>query len=151
MNLSKSAIIFSMIMMVTATAEAASENRAVEININGIGPAVDEAAFTTVKQIVGAAIGNGIVDKFVVYGYGFEGGFSACAQASPRSQGFAPFIRQLRSVQPNPETTAYSIHRVDACNHDINTICTQDVFQCPDGSHVGRVAPSCEFAPCPGN
>lgn len=27
--------------------------------------------------------------------------------------------------------------------------CTMDVKQCPDGSFVGRVAPSCEFAPCP--
>jgi len=24
-----------------------------------------------------------------------------------------------------------------------------DVKECPDGSFVSRVAPSCEFAPCP--
>jgi OOP family OmpA-OmpF porin len=28
--------------------------------------------------------------------------------------------------------------------------CTKDAKICPDGSTVGRVAPSCEFAPCPG-
>ena len=27
--------------------------------------------------------------------------------------------------------------------------CTMDAMQCPDGSYVGRVAPSCDFAPCP--
>lgn len=27
--------------------------------------------------------------------------------------------------------------------------CTADAKQCPDGSFVGRVAPTCEFAPCP--
>ncbi len=27
--------------------------------------------------------------------------------------------------------------------------CTMDAMQCPDGSYVGRVAPSCQFAPCP--
>jgi hypothetical protein len=27
--------------------------------------------------------------------------------------------------------------------------CTTDVKLCPDGSYVGRVAPDCEFAPCP--
>lgn len=27
--------------------------------------------------------------------------------------------------------------------------CTADAKQCPDGSYVGRVPPSCEFAPCP--
>lgn len=29
--------------------------------------------------------------------------------------------------------------------------CTMDAQMCPDGSYVGRVPPSCEFAPCPGN
>ena len=30
-----------------------------------------------------------------------------------------------------------------------NVRCTMDVKRCPDGSYVGRVAPSCSFAPCP--
>lgn len=28
--------------------------------------------------------------------------------------------------------------------------CTMDAKICPDGSYVGRTAPDCEFAPCPG-
>jgi len=28
-------------------------------------------------------------------------------------------------------------------------MCTADAMECPDGSYVGRVAPSCEFAACP--
>jgi hypothetical protein len=28
--------------------------------------------------------------------------------------------------------------------------CTMDAKECPDGTYVGRVAPNCEFAPCPG-
>ena len=28
--------------------------------------------------------------------------------------------------------------------------CTADVKECPDGSYVGRVGPSCAFAACPG-
>lgn len=28
--------------------------------------------------------------------------------------------------------------------------CTMDAKVCPDGSSVGRIAPNCEFAPCPG-
>lgn len=28
--------------------------------------------------------------------------------------------------------------------------CTLDAKACPDGSYVGRVPPSCNFAPCPG-
>jgi uncharacterized protein len=29
--------------------------------------------------------------------------------------------------------------------------CTMDAKACPDGSYAGRVAPDCEFAPCPDN
>lgn len=29
------------------------------------------------------------------------------------------------------------------------TVCTLDAKECPDGSYVGRVGPSCEFAACP--
>jgi len=29
--------------------------------------------------------------------------------------------------------------------------CTEEVKLCPDGSAVGRVAPDCDFAPCPGD
>ena len=28
-------------------------------------------------------------------------------------------------------------------------VCTMEAKICPDGSSVGRVRPSCEFAPCP--
>lgn len=28
--------------------------------------------------------------------------------------------------------------------------CTMDAKICPDGSAVGRIAPNCEFAKCPG-
>jgi len=30
-----------------------------------------------------------------------------------------------------------------------NLACTQDALLCPDGSSVGRIPPSCQFAPCP--
>lgn len=30
------------------------------------------------------------------------------------------------------------------------TACTMEAKLCPDGTSVGRVGPSCEFAPCPG-
>ena len=29
--------------------------------------------------------------------------------------------------------------------------CTTELKECPDGSYVGRVPPTCEFAPCPGD
>ncbi len=32
---------------------------------------------------------------------------------------------------------------------DENVFCTLDAKLCPDGSYVGRVPPTCEFAMCP--
>ena len=34
-------------------------------------------------------------------------------------------------------------------NNNQGTVCTADAKMCPDGSFVGRVAPSCNFAACP--
>ncbi len=134
-------------IILSATSVFAGSN-AVEITIGGRGPAVDGAAFTTVQQVIGQAVANGVVDKFVVSGYGIEGGFSACAQASPRTQAFPAFLRQLHTITPNPKTTFYSLNKVAACA-ETTTFCTQDVQQCPDGSYVSRLPPSCEFVPCP--
>jgi hypothetical protein len=126
-------------------------NNAVEVSITGIGPAVDAAAYKTVRRIIGRAVTKGIIDKFVVYGYGIEGGFSACAEAAaPHGQvkRLDAVVRQLRAIRPNPKTTAYSVRLTASCASDM-VVCAQDAMLCPDGSFVSRVAPSCEFAPCP--
>lgn len=40
----------------------------------------------------------------------------------------------------------------EAANEEEEIVyCTADAMMCPDGSYVGRVPPSCEFAACPGN
>lgn len=129
-----------------------AEDRAVEININGIGPPVDDAAVRTVRQVIGHAVASGVIDKFIVYGYGIEGGFSACAEASPSKQAkpLNTFVRGLRSIRPDPQTTAYSVNLTQRCSGEL-VACTQDAKICPDGSSVGRVPPFCKFAPCPGN
>jgi hypothetical protein len=123
---------------------------AFEVSITGIGPAVDIAAFDTVRQVIGHAVASGVIEKFIVLGRGVEGGFSACAEAAPTGQveNLNAVINQLNTIRPNPQTTAYSVTPVQGCNNE-TVFCTQDAFQCPNGSFVGRVPPSCEFAPCP--
>jgi hypothetical protein len=103
------------LLLSLAAGTALAANRAVEISINGIGPGVDAAAFATLKQVIGSAVANGTVDRFKVYGYAKEGGFSACAKASPFTTHFASFVQQLRTIRPNPSTTAYSVSPVPAC------------------------------------
>lgn len=48
----------------------------------------------------------------------------------------------VRQTNPQP---------VPAPAPDPGVACTMDAMQCPDGSYVGRVPPSCQFAACPGN
>jgi hypothetical protein len=43
----------------------------------------------------------------------------------------------------------YSIWELNKNLSDNVTSCTKEAKRCPDGSYVGRVAPSCQFATCP--
>jgi len=64
-------------------------------------------------------------------------------EISPRNEGGYPLTEE------NATGTVPAV--VDDGSTGSTTIaCTMDAKICPDGSAVGRVAPSCEFAPCPG-
>ena len=141
---------FIFLALLVAASSAFAAKRAVEINIGGIGPAADEAAMATIKQVIGQAVANGVIDNVSTNAAAIpiEGGFSVCAQASPYTKNFPFFIKQLKAITPNKNTTAYSLKLVQSCSEEV-TFCTQDAQICPDGSYVGRVPPSCAFAPCP--
>jgi hypothetical protein len=134
----------------TPTNPVVTAGPAFEVSITGIGPSVDIAASDTVRQVIGHAVANGVIERFIVLGHGVEGGFSACAEAAPAGQveNLNAVINQLNTIRPNPQTTAYSVTPVEACSNE-TVFCTQDVFQCSSGSFVGRVPPLCNFAPCP--
>lgn len=115
--MSKIRIGFIIGLILSTIAPAFAQDRVVNININGIGPAVDFAAFHTVRQVIGHAIGNGLIDRFMVLAYGIEGGFAACVKAAPytKPQAFSAFVRQLHSIIPNPATTAYTVTLTSRC------------------------------------
>lgn len=97
--------------------EDLSANQAVEISIFGIGPAVDAKVYKRLRLLIGNAIAGGVLDKFIVRGYGIEGGFSACVEArrfAPENR-FANFVKQLKSIRANPKTTAYSVAPIESC------------------------------------
>jgi len=146
------------------SATASAENRAVNIAIGSIGGGYDKAAVQTVRQVIGHAVANQTVDNFIVNAprpsgpLPAEASFSMCAEAgfSTTDEEFTAFIDQLHSIKPE-RGTFYNVEPTASCGTAGNgsggsddTICTMDVKLCPDGSSVGRVAPSCEFAPCPG-
>lgn len=52
------------------------------------------------------------------------------------------------AMRDNGNGNPNSANALDGLN---GGVCTMDAMECPDGSFVGRVPPSCEFAACPGS
>jgi hypothetical protein len=111
--------LFTNITTAATVVKPIETRHAIEININGIGPAVDRTAYKKLRKTIGDAVTNEVIDKFVIYGYAKEGGFSGCIEdrpltASP-SKNFEMLVKQLTAIKPNRKTTAYSINRVKTC------------------------------------
>lgn len=60
-------------------------------------------------------------------------------------------LTQDPSPTPTPEPTeiASPSSTLLPDSSQLPVACTMDAKICPDGSAVGRIPPSCEFAPCP--
>ena len=102
----------------------AQTNRAIEISIFGIGPAVDSEAVRSVQRVIGKAVARGIVDNYITYGYGIEGGSSSCIELSPNQddRSLLQLERELLQIQPNPATTSYNVKTVAACNKKVKSL-----------------------------
>lgn len=108
--------------VLSMSAPALAESRAVNISIGSIGGALDNAALRTVRQVIGFAVGTGTVDKFIVYSprngspIPIEGGLSACAEAGfgITDARFNTFIQQLRSITPR-EGTFLNVEPTASC------------------------------------
>ena len=112
--------LFTNVITVSTVVKPIETRHAIEININGIGPAVDRMAYKKLRKTIGDAVTNEVIDKFVIYGYGKEGGFSGCIEGRPLltvepSKNFEKLVKQLTAIKPNRKTTAYSINRVKTC------------------------------------
>lgn len=139
-----------------AVTPAKPANRAVNINIGSIGGALDGAALRAIRQVVGYGIASGAVDTFTVYSpkqgmVPIEGGLSACAEASFSASPakFNAFIQDLKTIKSKVGTFYTAVPAISCASEEPIAVCTMDVQLCPDGSAVGRKAPSCAFAPCP--
>jgi hypothetical protein len=114
------------LMMVGAvlsiSAPALAETRAVNISIGSIGGALDNDALRTIRQVIGFAVGAGTVDKFIVYSpragspIPIEGGLSACVEAGfgISNTKFNAVIKELRSIKPQ-SGTFYNIEPTASC------------------------------------
>lgn len=111
--------LFANVATAATVVKPIESRHAIEININGIGPAVDRTAYKKLRKAIGDAVTNEVIDKFVIYGYAKEGGFSGCIEDRPSaaapSRTFEALVKQLTAIKPNRKTTAYSINRVKTC------------------------------------
>ena len=116
---------FTCLMIIGAvlsiSAPAVAESRAVNISIGSIGGPLDNDALRTIRQVIGFAVGTSTVDKFIVYSpragsIPIEGGLSACAEAGfgTSNTTFNAFIQQLRSINPKPGTF-YNVELTASC------------------------------------
>ncbi|MEH2060586.1 MAG: hypothetical protein V7K97_31560 [Nostoc sp.] len=107
--------------ILSISAPAVAESRAVNISIGSIGGSLDNAVLRTVRQVIGFAVGTSTVDKFIVYSPSvgsipIEGGLSACAEAGfgISTSRFNAFIQELRSINPKPGTF-YNVELTATC------------------------------------
>lgn len=100
-----------------ATTLAQQPQRAIEVSIFGIGPVVDVEALTAVRSVIGRAVAQGLVDTYITYGYGIEGGMASCIQLSPfqNSQKLMQLKSELLKIRPNRSTTSYDVRLVETC------------------------------------
>ena len=110
--------LFASVTVLSAAHFKAEDRRAVEISIGGIGNGIDAGAYGKLRKVIGDAVTNSIVDKWVVYGYGSEGGFSGCIEDRPAtvlpSKAFENTVKQLNNIHPKSGTT-YSVQRIKSC------------------------------------
>ncbi len=119
--------------------------------------AVEERDFNDVEAIIGK---YEVTEGTLVYKTGEVVSDAAAADIS--DAGFALFLKNY-SNRTGLNITASSTTEIlthlsgsedqvtaDTATSSNNFVaCTMDAKMCPDGSYVGRVAPSCEFASCP--
>lgn len=87
---------------------AFAENRAVHISIGSDGSGDVGPVTANVRQILGHAVGSGVVDKFIVLfpveggPIPIEGGLTACAEAGFGMINYTHLnlFKQLRSIKP---------------------------------------------------
>lgn len=120
-NLGKYILLVSAYFISTYAYSAVTPNHeirnAIEISIGSIGTEIDQNAVRQFRKAIGSAVTRNIVDKFMIYGYGIEGGFSGCVETSPNvfpAKAFARLIKELRDIHPKAGTVV-SIKRVRDC------------------------------------
>lgn len=111
----KLALLVASLALFGSASTFAEETLAVQIDIFGMGPPVDERAFREVRTLIGREVIDNEVARFIVSGFAIEGGFGACVELRTASAA-RDLAAGLRRIRPNPDTTSYSVRLVQSCS-----------------------------------
>lgn len=102
---------------VTDKEEKASEFRALDIQMFGKGPSVDQAAYRQLKKVIGELIADGVIGKYIMGGIGIAGGEQACIELWPgRGSDVLDDVKaKLTSIHPDPQTTEFIVRPLTNC------------------------------------
>ena len=93
-------------------------HHAVEISIGSIGTGLDISVYRQLRRLIGTGVAYGILDKFIIYAYGIDGGFSGCVEDRPTkakpSAAFEDFVAHLGRIYPQ-DGTVFSYQRIKTC------------------------------------
>jgi hypothetical protein len=94
------------------------EERALQIEIFGEGPAVDEAAYAAVKRLIGDLVADGTIGVYVISGHGIEGGERSCIELTQfADEGLlAEVTERFRAIPYDQTTTSYVVSEAVECS-----------------------------------
>jgi hypothetical protein len=143
-------IFFTSILAIIAAAPAYAGINAVNISVGSNGSGSVGSTIDAVSQLIGDAVMNGIVHKYIVRTpqegepIPVEGGLNACAESGvakstpekdgsgspPAGNEFDHLIQQLRSIQPE-SGVFLNVEPAESCEVDVDTdpgSCPKDAF-----------------------
>ena len=136
--------------------QATSDNRAVLISVVGSkGSPVDANIAGSVRQLVGHAVANGILDTFNVYlpesgtPSPTDGSFTGCADAGANTSQdkFSDFVSKLQTISAKAPTV-YNIQTISGCN-TLNVdpfTCSLNGGNCPTSAATSPISATTSMA-----
>jgi hypothetical protein len=92
-------------------------NRALVVSIFGNGQEMDFEAYKEVLKLTGGLIEENQLEKYIVNGFGREGGSEFCIQLNSfqRESTLQEIQNQYQLIVPNKNTTSYFVKQAATC------------------------------------
>ena len=105
-------IVAAVLMSNTASA---TENRAIKIQVFGVQMAPKAEDYQAVRAVIGGLVADLAIEKYVVNGWGIEGGFDVCIQQSAFTK-LEDILAKLKAIRVDASVTHFSAEPTLNCN-----------------------------------